>query len=144
MIKMLNNSNFLECLLHYFQMNKKCLYICQSVSLLTSLMKWNKCMDISCFGWHICVKFFKTFRRFLVHYFQIVINFLFVCQSVSWLKSLLKLGQYRDISYPGWYIFWKFWDTFLGCFHIISNWTQISYISVSPLVGLFPYYDIIW
>ena len=34
-------------------------------------------------------------------------DFLYVCQSVSWLTSLLKLYKYRDVFYSGWYIFLK-------------------------------------
>ena len=33
-----------------------------------------------------------------VHLFQIILNFTYVCQSVSWLTSLLKLDKYKDIS----------------------------------------------
>jgi len=37
-------------------------------------------------------------------------NFLYVCQSVSWLTYLLKWGQYRNISCPWWDIFLKFFE----------------------------------
>ena len=43
-----------------------------------------------------------------VHLFQIILNFMYVCQSVSWLTSLLKLYKYRDISSSGRDIFLKF------------------------------------
>ena len=43
-----------------------------------------------------------------VHLFNIVVNFLYVCQSVSWFTSLLKLFKYRDISSSGRDIFLKF------------------------------------
>ena len=33
-----------------------------------------------------------------VHKIQIILNLLYVCQSVIWLTALLKLWQYRDIS----------------------------------------------
>ena len=39
-----------------------------------------------------------------VHLFQIILNFMYVCQSVSWLISLLKLYKYRYISSSGWNI----------------------------------------
>ena len=44
----------------------------------------------------------------LVHYFQIIMNFLYVCQSVSWLTPLLKLDKYRDILSSGRDIVLKF------------------------------------
>ena len=57
----------------------------------------------------------------LVHYFQIILNFLYVCQSVSWLTSLLKLDKYRDISIFGWNIFLKFfWDIGLLIFTLLG------------------------
>ena len=37
-----------------------------------------------------------------------ILNFLYVCQSVSWLTPFLKLCQYRDISSSGIYIFLTF------------------------------------
>ena len=40
-----------------------------------------------------------------VHYFQILMNFLYICQSVSWLTSLLILDKCRNISCSGWNIF---------------------------------------
>ena len=38
----------------------------------------------------------------LVHYVPIILNFLYVCQSVSWLTSLLKLDKFRNISSSRW------------------------------------------
>ena len=49
----------------------------------------------------------------LVHYFQIILNFLYVCQSVCLLTSLLKLEKYRDISSSEYLsdFFWRYsWD----------------------------------
>ena len=83
--------------------------------------------------------FFKDIPRILVHYWQIITNFLFVCQSFSWLTSLMKLGQNRDIS-CGQDIFWKLLVAIPGCFCTISKQLQISSMSVSPLVGLLPYF----
>ena len=44
-----------------------------------------------------------------VHQRKIILNFLYVCQSVSQFTSLLKSCQYRNISSSGGYIFLNFW-----------------------------------
>ena len=51
-----------------------------------------------------------------VHFLQILTNFLYVCQSLSWLIYFLKLGQYRDISCSGSDIFQKFLGDIPGMF----------------------------
>ena len=43
-----------------------------------------------------------------------ILIFLYVGQSVSWLTSLLKKDKYRDISSSGWYISLRFLETFMG------------------------------
>ena len=58
-------------------------------------------------------------------------NFLYVCQSVSWLTSLLKLSYYGDISSSEWDIFLKFLETFPGYFWTISKIFCIFCMSVS-------------
>ena len=119
----------LDILTPFFN-NYKLFVWCQSVSWLTSLLKLDKYRDISCSGWDIFIKFFWDIPFMFVHYFQIITNFLFVCQSYSLLISLLKLDQYRDISRPGWDIFLKiFWDIpgmFLHYFAIIANFLYVS------------------
>ena len=110
-----------EMCLHHFPIIAKCLYVCQSVSWLTSLLKLDKCRFISCSWWDIFLNFFGDIPEVFVHWFQMLTNFLYVWQSVSWLTNWLKLGQYRDISCSGWEIFQKFWRTFLGCFYTISK-----------------------
>ena len=87
---------------HLFQMILNFLYVCQFVSWLTSLLKLDKSRDISCSGWDVVLKFLGDIPGMFIHYFQIIINFVYVCQSVSWLTSLLKLDKYRDISSSGW------------------------------------------
>ena len=77
------------------------LYVSQSVSLLTSLLQLQKYRDISSSGWDIFLYFSGGFPRMFVNLFQIIFNFLYVCKSVSWLTSLLKLYKYRDISRCG-------------------------------------------
>ena len=104
---------FLGCL---YTLSKQLhfLYVCQSVSWLTSLLNLDLCRDISKSGLDIFLKFSGNIPWVFVHYFQKVLNFLYVCQSVSWLTSLLKLYKYRDISSSG-------WDTFLKSFGDISG-----------------------
>ena len=48
-------------------------------------------------------------------------NLLYVCQSVSWLTSLLKLDKCRDISCSGCDIFLTFFEILLGYFYAISK-----------------------
>ena len=90
------------------------MYVCQSVSWLTFLLKLDKYRDISSSGWDIFLKFFGGIPEMFLQFFKILTNFMYVCQSVSWLKYLLKLGQYRDISCSGWDFFQifcrYFWD----------------------------------
>ena len=83
--------------LHHFPMIKKCFYVLQSVSWLTSLLKLDKYRDISGPEWDIFLKFFGDIPRMFLQHFQIILNFLYVCQFVSWHTSLLKLSQFRDI-----------------------------------------------
>ena len=106
---------FLGCL---YTISKKhqFLHVCQSVSLLTSFLKLDKHRDISCSGWDISPNFSGDIPEMFVHNFQVLTNFLYVCQSFSWLTSLLKLDKYRDISSPGWDIFLKFFGGFPGMF----------------------------
>ena len=121
-------------LLHYFQINTNCLYVFQSVRWHTSLLKLDKCSDISCSGWDIFLKFFWDIPRMLLHYFQIITNFLFVCQSVNWLTSLMKLGKYRDISCPEWDIFMKIFGGISGMFlHFSNNYKFLLCLSVLQL-----------
>ena len=74
-------------LAHYFQINLNFLHVCQSVSLLTSLLKLEKCRDISSSGEDICLKFVGDIPGMSLHYFQIILNFLYVCQSLSLLAT---------------------------------------------------------
>ena len=97
--------DILRTLIHYFQIILNFLYVCQSVSWLTSLLKLHKSSDISSSGWDIFLKFFGDISGMFQHWFWILPNFLYVNLSVSWLTSLLKLHKYRDISGSGWDIF---------------------------------------
>ena len=103
-----------------------------SVSLL--LPDWNETnIGISPFLEEL--SFLNSLRHpgTLVHYFHIIVSFLHVCQSVSWLTSLVKLGKYRDISSSGWDIFLTIFGDIPGMLvHIL----QIFLNSVSWLTSL--------
>ena len=108
-------------LVHYFQIILNFLYVSQSDSWLTSLLKLDKYRDISSSRWDIFLNFFLDISGMLVHYFQIISNSLYVCQFVSWLTSLLKLNKSRDISSSGWDIFLKFFGDIPGMLVTISK-----------------------
>ena len=114
------------------------MYVYQSVSWLTFLLKLNKYRDISCSWWHIFLKFFRDISGIFVHYFQIISNFLYVCQSISWLTSLLKSGQYRDNSYFVWDIFLKFFGRIPGMFvHFYQIILKFLYVCQSVSLAYF-------
>merc|ERR1712082_113584 len=79
------------------------------------------------------------------HYFPITSNFFFVCQSFISLPSVLRLGQYRYISWKSylsesfwrhsWYIF-SLYLCPLGKFDMEHPWTQASEIRKNQLGGL--------
>ena len=88
----------------------------------------------------------------MVHLFQIVLNFLYVCQSVIWLTFLLKLHKYWDISSSGWDIFLKFFGDIPGMlvhlFKIILNFCMSLSLLFSSLsywnytnIGICPWAD---
>ena len=103
-------------------MNLKLLYVCQSVIWLTLLLKLDKYRDISSSVWYFFLKFFGGIPGMFVHLFRIIPNFMYVCQSVSLLTSLLKLWKYRDISSSGRDIFLKFSGDIPG---MLAHWFQI-------------------
>ena len=117
-------------LVHFFKIILNFLYVFQSVNWLTSLLELDKYGDISCSGWDIFLKIFGDIPRMFSHYFQIIINFSYVSQSVNWLTSLLKLDKCRDISCSGWDIFLKIFGDILGMFlnnsKIILNFLYVS------------------
>ena len=135
---------------HLFKIIPKFVYVCQCVSWLTFLLKLYKYRDISSSVWDIFLKFFGGIPGMFVHLFQIILNFMYVCQSVSWLTSLLKLYKYRDISSSGRYIseiFWRhFWDVgtlipnkseFLVCLsvcYLAYIFTEITQIWITPVL----------
>jgi len=105
------------------------LYVSQSVSWLTFLLKLDKYGDISSSLWDIFLKFFGGIPGMFVHLFQIILNFMYVCQSVSWLTSLLKLYKSRIIYSSVWDIFLNFFrgihGMFLHQFQIILNFLYV-------------------
>ena len=125
---------------HLFQIILNFLYVSQSVSWFTSLLKLDKYRDISSSGSDIFLKFFWGIPGMLVHLFQIILIFLFVCQSVIWLTFLLKLHKCRECPVLGDISFWTFLETIQGNFWTIAMLFWISCMSVSMLVGLVPYW----
>ena len=119
---------------HLFPIILNFMYVCQSVSWLTSLLKLYKYRDISCSGWDIFLKIFWDISRMFKHYFQIIVHFLYVSQSLSWLTSLLKLDKYRDISCFIWVIFLKFFGHISKMFiHFFWFFTNCSYVCQSNI-----------
>ena len=114
------------------------MYVCQFVSWLTSLLKLYKYRDISSSERDIFLKFSGDIPRINLHYFQVLLNFMYVCQSVSWLTFLLKLDKYRDISSYVWDIFLNFlrhsW-MFLHLYQIILKFLYVC-LSVHWLTSL--------
>ena len=72
-----------------------------------------------------------------LHQFKIILNFLYVCQSVSWLTFLLKLDKYRDISSFGLFIFLNFFE---GIPLMFVHLSQIILNSVCLSVCLLAYF----
>ena len=112
-------------LVHLFQIILNFLYVCQSVIWLTFLLKLHKYCDISSSGLDIFLKFFGNIPEMLLHWFQIILNFLYVCQSGSWHTSPMKSDKFRNVSSSVWYIFLNFYGHIPGMlihlFQIILN-----------------------
>ena len=76
--------------LRVIPINSYFLFASQSVIWLPSLLKLDKYKDTSSFGWTIFL-IFLDIPGMSVHQFLMFLNFLYFCQSVSWLTALLKL-----------------------------------------------------
>ena len=128
---------FLGC---WYTCYKKFWISCMSLICLIPLLKMDKYRDIYSSRWYIFLKFFGDIPGMFVHLFQIILNFLYVCQSASWLTSLLKLGSYRDISSSVGDISLNFFGGFPGLnlyqIKIIWNFLYVCQ-SVSWLTPLF-------
>ena len=93
-------------------MNKKN-YVCQSVGWLTSLLKLDRYRDISSSGWDIFLIFLGDNLGMLVHLLQMILNVMYVCQSVCLLTSWPKLNKgispVLDEIYF-WFLLIYYWD----------------------------------
>ena len=97
-----------EMLVHCFQIILNFLNVCQSVSWLTFLQKIDKYRDISSSGSDVSLDFFGDIPEMLVHWFQMILNFLYGNQSGSWHTPFMKSNKFRDISNSWWDIFVNF------------------------------------
>ena len=79
--------------------------VCLSVWQLAYFLAEIRKRHISSSGWYIFLEFLGDIHVMLVHWFQIITNFVYVCQSGSWNTSLLKSEKFRDISSSGWYMY---------------------------------------
>ena len=118
-----------ELFVHFYQIITNFLCVCQSISWIPYLLKLGQYGDISCSRWDVFHKFLGDIPWMFLHYFQINTNYLYVCQSVSWLTSLLKLDNNKDISRSKWHIFLKpFGDIpwiLVHCFQINLNFLYV-------------------
>ena len=124
LLKEISFWNFLETFLRCWYTNSKWFWnFCMSLSLLFGLLAyWNYTnVDNSSSGWDIFLKFLGDILGTLIQYFQIILNFFYVCRSVRW------LFPYWNITNMGlsWLLdeiyFWKFLETLLGCLHTNSK-----------------------
>ena len=79
------------------------LSVCLLAYLLTEIWQMGYLQSVR----DIFLNFFGDIPGMFVYYVQIILNFLYVCQSVSWLTYLLNWDKYRDISSSGWDILLK-------------------------------------
>ena len=79
--------------------NSEFFYVCQSVIWLTLLLKLDKYRDISSSVWDIFLKIFGGIPGMFLQLYQIILKFLYVCQSVIWLTSLMKLHKLRNLQF---------------------------------------------
>ena len=107
-------SGHISCYVGTLIPNKSEFIVCLSVCYLAYLHSEIKNIDYSSSGWYIILKFLGDTLETFIHYFPIILIFLCVCQSVSWLTFLLKLDKYRHISGPEWDIFLKFFRDISG------------------------------
>ena len=74
--------------LDYFQIMSNFSCVCQSVSWFNVLPKLCQYRDISSSGWDIFLIFFVDNPSIYLEFFQIFMDFLYVCQSLS--QSLIS------------------------------------------------------
>ena len=97
------------------------LYVCQSVSWLTNLLKTGQYWNISGSGWDIFQKLLGDIPVMFLHYFQIKTKYLYVCQSFIWAHFVTEIRQMW-----GYLLFWirylsDFFETFLPYLHTTSK-----------------------
>ena len=110
-----------EVLVHCIQKNQISFYVCQSGSWHTSLMKSDKFRDIASSGWDIFLNLYGHIPGMLVHLFQIILNFLYVCHSGSLHTSLRNPTNSGILPVLDEISFWIYMDTFLGCWYNCSK-----------------------
>ena len=134
-----------------------------------------KYRDISSSVWDIFLESLGDIPLIFLHYFQMITNFLFwmrylskifwryswdvltlgpnifnflyVCQSVSWLTLLLKLDKYRDTSSSGWYIFLKCFGRYswVGMLvHLLQMLLNFIYVAFCYLAYFLTEIKLIW
>ena len=100
-------------------------HVCLSVCLFAYFLTKIRQRYISWYGWHIFLEFFGDISEMFLHWFQVIMIFLYVCQSGSWHTSLMKSDKFRNISSSVWYIFLNFYGHIPGMsvhlFQIILN-----------------------
>ena len=135
-------------LVQLFQIIQIFLYVCQSGSWHTSLLKSDKFRDISSSRWNMFLNFYGHIPWVFLHYFQIITIFWYICQAISWLTSLLKLCLYRVVSSSTWDTFYKFLGDIPWMFlHYFQINTKFLYVCQSvrwltSLLKLDKYWDI--
>ena len=102
--------NFLETFLVCWQANSKWFWNSfMSLSLLVGLLPYWNYSNIGISPVLEEISFWNFMETFLGWSYNS-----FLCQSVSWLTSLLILEKYRDFFSLGWYSFLKFYGDFPG------------------------------
>ena len=116
-------------------------HVCQSVSWLTCLLKFDKYRDISSSGWDIFLKYFGEIPGMFLHYFQIfLIFFMFVSLLVGllshWNYTNQRISPVPDET-SSWYFWRHSWDVGI----LVPNNFNF-HVSVSLLLGLLPYWNL--
>ena len=117
-----------------------------SLSLLFGLLSyWNHTnIGYSSSGWDIFLKFLGDTLRTLIHFFQIILIFLYVCQSISWPTFKLKLDKNWDITSSEWDIFlifckhsWDVWTLVPNATHFLASLSVCNLAHILLKVGLY-------
>ena len=117
------------------------LYVSQYVCWLTFSLKLGQYRYISCTGWDIFLKIFGRFPGINLQLFQIILNFVYVCQSISWLTFLLKLDKKGYLQFLIRYLSENFWTHSWDVNTLVPNDSKKIRVSLSLLTGLLPYWN---